>query len=699
MARNKRGYISEFYQYPLSGGPFVYYQSLLSKPSYGAKLVARSAQKYLFGASNILNKENYHQRINQALNILKANADEEARKEALYMAALAKKLDKYGVTDLPDITEDPYGFIIKLNEFLRGAEQFKQELLKETERIHTYRTAINRYGSAKEIAKVIKNGGDEDFTSEQLADTLHNISNTIEGRKGQSSSFTTYSSSIRDNSLAGKIAEAVINRLIQLHGSKLIQVNGNQFILNGRQAYAITTLIVNEIERKIMTSGGQITQKTIDNIKKSIFDKNDSSSIKQYDDIINKYMEASEFHAESLNSFTDAVVNNDKYEKMLGPKGKYGRGILNKRIRPLKELISEQKVSEQEKKDMNIALEQFSREWAAAAYAAQPKVYFTAEVDLGTLLEKHGEVLFSGGYAKDDIGSIVVSYEFGDDKKTNQALSHLETKIKQINRNAMKSMRYKEGTANEFLNNALYILESLEEMEQAYEETAAELEMSIEELKELVHTFTIHGNVKSYDTIDAKTGAFSGGSIGKNITEQLTNFANLISIAGFGGGYTDYDQEWLLTAIINTGEGLLGRGNKEGLEKYLSAFAGMLLFDDAYLTINAGTNQLVNSLGGTTVDKIHLYSLNGTIVPCSFVLYETYKNLTKELAVIGNDFSGEHGIKVTIKARGAIGGPFTKPEDWAAERDAAIAAADIQVQFMGHFLGFLDNLVHAMNPS
>ena len=58
-------------------------------------------------------------------------------------------------------------------------------------------------------------------------------------------------------------------------------------------------------------------------------------------------------------------------------------------------------------------------------------------------------------------------------------------------------MRYKEGTANEFLNNALYTLESLEEMEQAYEETAAELEMSIEELQELVHTFTIHGNVKS----------------------------------------------------------------------------------------------------------------------------------------------------------------------------------------------------------
>jgi len=82
------------------------------------------------------------------------------------MATLAKKLDKYGVVDLPDITEDPYGFIVKLNEFLRGAESFKQELLKERERIHTYRTAINRYGSAKEVAKVIKNGGDQDFTSE-----------------------------------------------------------------------------------------------------------------------------------------------------------------------------------------------------------------------------------------------------------------------------------------------------------------------------------------------------------------------------------------------------------------------------------------------------------------------------------------------------------------------------------------------------
>ena len=61
-------------------------------------------------------------------------------------------------------------------------------------------------------------------------------------------------------------------------------------------------------------------------------------------------------------------------------------------------------------------------------------------------------------------------------------------------------------------------------------------------------------------------------------------------------------------------------------------------------------------------------------------------------------YTGEHGIKVTIHARGAEGGPFSEPEDWLAEREAALEAADIQIQFMGKFLGFLDNLAHAMNP-
>lgn len=56
------------------------------------------------------------------------------------------------------------------------------------------------------------------------------------------------------------------------------------------------------------------------------------------------------------------------------------------------------------------------------------------------------------------------------------------------------------------------------------------------------------------------------------------------------------------------------------------------------------------------------------------------------------------GAKVTLQVRGADGGPFEKPEDWLAEREAALAAANIDISFMGHFLGFLDNLAHAMNP-
>lgn len=693
-----RKYVSKFFSYPLRNpGPFVYYQSLLSHSSDGAQIVGNAATKYLYGTSNILNESGKYERIRQALDILKASAEQEAQKEAKYLASLQKKLDKYAIDDLPDITTEPYKFIAELNKILRGAEQFEAELKIEQERINTYRRALNKYGSPEKIGEIIKKGGDKEFTSQQLSNALHNISNTIEGRRDKTSSFTTYSSSVRNNSLAGKIAESVILRLIQLHGSKLIDVKNGRFVLNGRQANALVTLIVNDIERQILQNNGEISKKTIEQITNDIYSEKDNSR-KEYDNIINKYMQMSDFYLESYSSFSNAVINEDKYQAMMGTaRGYHSRGILRKRLAPLNKLIEQEAGKKTpEGKQLASALKEFSKEWAAAAASVQPKFYFNAEADLGSLLLKHGnEILLSGGETKDDVGAISVVYSPDGNKRTEAIMRNLEEKVHNIGRRSLKKNAYKKGTAEEFTENALNMLDSLEEIEKAYSEAATELGISIEDLREITSSFIIHGNVKSYDTIGAKSDAFSGGSIGKNIKEQLANFANLVKMSGYG--YTDYDQNWLLSAIINTGAGLIGQDNKEGLEKYLSAFAGMLLFDDAYLMVSKGTQQLINSVGGTTVDNIHLYSLQGVVVPCSFVLYETYNSLSDQLSGIGGNPEDYHGIKTTIHARGAVGKRFSKPEDWVAEREAAISAADIQIQFMGKFLGFLDNLAQALN--
>ena len=59
MNEKAHSVFSSFYAYPLHNpGPFVYYQSLLSKTDFGAPVVASSAQKYLYGASSLVSPDN-----------------------------------------------------------------------------------------------------------------------------------------------------------------------------------------------------------------------------------------------------------------------------------------------------------------------------------------------------------------------------------------------------------------------------------------------------------------------------------------------------------------------------------------------------------------------------------------------------------------------------------------------------------------
>lgn len=688
MAKDKRGYISKFYQFPLRNeGPFVYYQSLLAPgATFGANLVGKTANKFLHGASNILNQENKHERISQALSILKNGADNEAKKEAQFLIYLNNKLAKFKLNKLPDIQTDPYGFINALNGIIRGVDQYKAELNNERQRIVDYINAIKKYGSPEGIGKAIQEGDKEAL---RYKNALHNLSNTIEGRAGKSSGFTTYSASVKNNSIAGKMADTVIVRLIQKIGPSLIDVNGDKFILNGRQANALVTMIIHEIERRYLVNNKQLTEKNLIELQENIEEG-------AYDDIFDRYSKLDSSLLSTLASFSQATVNSSKYNSLLEHPQKlnHARAVLGGRIEELKILTQDGNYSTAQKKSLKEAYRKLSVEWAAAAYSVQPAVYFTPEADLGSLFSKiDGEVLFTGRSTKDDVGTVIVSLDesIGETKAGKQ----LQQNLREINTKWMQLNKYKEGKAAEYKLNAERALHAAEEAEQAYKNAAEELDMTIEELKELIDCFVMHGNVKSYDTIDsAKTQAFSGGSIGKDITQQLTNLSMLLQASGYG--YSVHDSKWLISAIINSGSGLIGESNKEGLEKYLSSLMVFLLFDDAQLMVQEGAQNLASSIGGTTLNKIHLYSLGGTIVPCSYVLYETYQSLTNSL---NSAYSGMRGAKATLQVRGAAGGPFEKPEDWLAERDAALATANVEISFMGHFLSFLDQLARALNPS
>jgi hypothetical protein len=169
-------------------------------------------------------------------------------------------------------------------------------------------------------------------------------------------------------------------------------------------------------------------------------------------------------------------------------------------------------------KELAALARQYAKEAVASTNAITIKPYVLAEtfgaIDFRKLAISAWQ---SGGYAKDDVGaiSITLSAEYENDKRTQK----LKEKITNLWRNAMKSKTYKEGTAEEYQKNSQIVADTLEQIEKEYELAAKEMDVDIETLKEIIQTITYHDNVKSYDTISTKTGAFSGGSIGNNITE------------------------------------------------------------------------------------------------------------------------------------------------------------------------------------
>lgn len=701
MAWNdKNKIITSFYKYPLShAGPFVYYKSLLEKSAYGAQLNYNAANKFLFGYSNFINKNNKRgqERIAQAMAILQNSAQAEAEKENAFLQSLERKINKIGIqSDLPDITTEPFEFMAILNEYITGAEQYKAELNQEITRIRDYQGKIKQYKNTEGIHQAISNG-------EMDASILHNLSNTMEGltsKKGiKSSSFTAYNAAVRTGTVMSKIAEGVIYRLVSKYADSLIDIEKLTLKLDGKQANALVTAIANEIQRRYRAFGGRnsLTMEKAEELLKNIKDDD-----QLYDDIFKKYASMSAMVLESLSSFSDSYTNDTKYKELVKQprKNRQSRDNLRKRMEEgFKGFKERQKKSAQQNKQYEKLLRQLSNELSSAALSiAKPKVYFQSEANLGQLINENISVLYTGKTTKDDVGAILIDLEdVGMDKKN---ANELQKNITNIYNKHLQMNHYKEGTAEEFWDNAQNAINALQEVEKELLETADKLDIDIKELKELTDIFMIHGNVKSYDTINVgRTKAFGGGSIGANITEQLTNIATLLNVANYGSAFTAYDQKWLLSAIINSGSGLVGEENREGLEKYLSAMLGYLLFDDAYLIINSGANHLVQSISGTTVEKIHIYNLNGTYVPCSFVLQSTYDNLRnhyyQQLVGLGEN---SYGIQAKITARGAVGGPFKSPKDWETERQAAMKAAKIEVNFMANFLGLLDNIGQALSP-
>ena len=102
------------------------------------------------------------------------------------------------------------------------------------------------------------------------------------------------------------------------------------------------------------------------------------------------------------------------------------------------------------------------------------------------------------------------------------------------------------------------------------------------------------------------------------------------------GGITDIDKNWLLFSIYNSGENLVGAKYEKDLEHFLSIFAVSLMFDDAGEQATYIKQQSDNIKQEITPHFLHLYLLNGTYFPASYILQLTYDNLLRIYSKMDN---------------------------------------------------------------
>ena len=217
------------------------------------------------------------------------------------------------------------------------------------------------------------------------------------------------------------------------------------------------------------------------------------------------------------------------------------------------------------------------------------------------------------------------------------------------------------------LQNAVNSEKNLENVEDAGEIRKVSLERGkniINELSKVNDSFVVMMSAKDYgkSTISSMQG-FHGGDYSLDnigaLEQYVPNMRNVVF------------------AVMNAGEGAVG-ANLDGVAASIAGAIGHLLFDDV-----ATIGQDMTGVGGRS---IHLFSLNGILVPLSFFLSQT--------AAAMEGMSVQQMVKVKIKPA-ATHYPQYEPAnegEWAKERDMTLAQAKISVNFFARFLKVMNSI-------
>lgn len=218
--------------------------------------------------------------------------------------------------------------------------------------------------------------------------------------------------------------------------------------------------------------------------------------------------------------------------------------------------------------------------------------------------------------------------------------------------------------------------------------------------------FQIDNSVKFHETYNEKTG-FSGGSLGNNIETQINNITEMLNL----GGINLIDADFLINAVLNAGDALIGASQRSALENYFSTVASMLMFRSGGQQLASLSQQGLKAIHNDTT-KIHLYTFNTKFFPESFILQKTYEGLMAcsnlltmsasnygSRATIYNPISEadivykENKPATTVKGKNYSA---IKVPDWSETANNS-KRVSIDMVLMGGFLDIMKQMLEIMN--
>lgn len=302
-------------------------------------------------------------------------------------------------------------------------------------------------------------------------------------------------------------------------------------------------------------------------------------------------------------------------------------------------------------------------------------------VEEGVVSILRNAILTEGRTATDmlSLGSLIFNFEIMQDSTSaNMILLDIKDAISNFVNNSEIENRF-ETCANDY-----------EKMNDKIRELIDKLKKQVINDPNLDQLFIFHESIKSYMSVegDVTKRGFSGFH---GVQMQIfTAFDRLYSISG-GLPIKLMDMDALKFIALNLSSGALGDKNKEPLEKYLSIFAGMLMFDDIKnMAIDAAIQ-----ISSEPVQQVHVYLLNDMYVPSSVILTNIANQLKDGLSSIDIG-EAARAIITTSGIDEAIStyNPHTyNIGQWNEYAETARTSTLVTIYFFKSFVNFLGELI------